>query len=303
MPGTPTTAPPLRTTAIEDDPFSMTLPPSERIFFILAAYFVAVVPLNFLVLKKLKRGELAWFTAPVISLGFAGVLFTSAGSLYSAKMSTVSNGIVVGQEGDPEGVFLGNTQMFIPRAGSYDLKLKNVDTLGAVQANEFGRMSGYTPYEDGSRDFEPVDTGEIGVPDLVANNLTFRRITYRQRVPIGSWLHLKLRPEHENVARCEVTNSGPYTIHNASLAVGSQLIQIGDVFPGKHIEMPVKFEVATMTEGLASDDVRIFTLNKSRVALTGQIDGFVPGPQIGASIPGRSRITLAMFSAWEGTSK
>ena len=69
-----------------------TLPPASQMLMVLAIYFVVVVPVNFLVLKKLGRGEWAWFTAPIISLIFAGVLFSRAQNLYSAKMSTASAG-------------------------------------------------------------------------------------------------------------------------------------------------------------------------------------------------------------------
>ncbi|HSI73084.1 MAG TPA: hypothetical protein VK934_07885, partial [Fimbriimonas sp.] len=51
------------------DPFSTKLPPASQVFLVLGIYFLVVVPLNFIVLKKLNRAELAWFTAPVISLG------------------------------------------------------------------------------------------------------------------------------------------------------------------------------------------------------------------------------------------
>ncbi|RYG22828.1 hypothetical protein EON82_15925, partial [bacterium] len=103
-----------------EDPFSTTLPPTSSVFGLLAIYFVLVVPVSFLVLRKMKRGEFAWVTAPVLSLGFAGLLFKSAQSLYAASLSSASQGVVVLQEGSPEGIFFGTSQMFFPRGGVYD---------------------------------------------------------------------------------------------------------------------------------------------------------------------------------------
>src|SRR5262249_46631881 len=155
----------------------------------------------FLVLKKLKRGELAWFTAPILSLGFAGILFTSAASLYSAKMSTVSTGLLLAQEGSGDGIFIGGTQMFIPRAGSYDLKLKSVDSI-----TDRGEDDGMGRVAQENADVEAVDTGEIAIPNLSANNLNFRRIGYRQIVPISKQFHVKLASLDGGKCRCTVTN-------------------------------------------------------------------------------------------------
>ncbi len=302
VPTAGTVPPPLasaKPTPIEDDPFSMVLPPTERIMTILLAYFVVVVPVNFLLLKKLKRGELAWFTAPIISLAFAAILFTSAGSLYSGKMSTVTNGLVFAQEGDSEGWFIGTTQMFIPRAGSYDLHLSNIDSLGSIP-NEQQAYRGYSVPNEDTKDLEPVDTGEILVTNLPANNLAFRKISYKQRIPISSWIHVVLESEGKKSARCDITNSSPYTIGGAQLAVGGELIVLGNLPPGKHVSVQVEFKSNAKDETYPVTDIRTFTLNKPRVALVGTMNEFHPGPQIGQPIPSRSATNIAIFSAWKG---
>jgi len=285
---------------IRDDPFSMKLPSTEQILAVLAAYFFVVVPINFLILKKLKRGELAWVTAPIISLAFAGLLFTSAASLYKSKMSTVTNGVVLAQEGEPEGMFIGNTQMFVPHAGSYDLKLKNVDSIGELSTDSSQEYFGGQPIES---DFEPIDVGEIEVPGMSANNLTFRKLSYRQRVPISSWFHVQLESMGAHTARCDITNSSPFTLHNAQIAVGAQLQNIADLGPGQHASASVSLERETAPGTYSTTDVRMFTLNKPRVALVGKLMGFRPGPQIGEDIPGRTEIDFAMFSDWQGAGR
>ena len=283
--------------SIRDDPFSMTLPSTGRIFFILLGYFIVVVPINFLVLKKLKRGELAWFTAPVVSLAFAGILFQSASSLYGAKMSTVTKGVIVGQEGNPEGVFIGNTEMFIPHGGSYDLKLSGVDTLGAV-SNQQG-FGGYSEDED-DREMGPIDLGEIKVPALQANNLSFKRITYRQRVPISEWLHISLESNEDNTARCEVANTGPYTLRSSEIVFGKTKEPIGELAPGQRKVVNISFKIANAPADSNTQDLTMFTAHKDRAALTGTLDGFRPGPQLGTDVPGRSAVKVALFSEWKG---
>ena len=300
-PGSPPPVIPAPATSIENDPFSMTLPPTARIGWILFGYLILVVPVNFLVLKKMKRGEMAWFTAPVISLAFAGVLFQSSRSLYSAKMSTASNGVIIAQEGDSEGIYFGNTQMFIPQAGSYDLGLNDVDSIGVAMDNsQYGGYSSFNPGSDQNKDLDPIDVGEMKVPALQAHNLAFERIVYRQKVPISKWLHLRLQHDDANSARCEITNAGTYTLQGAQLAVGRTFKDIGDLKPGEHKTISVSFSPTAKLEDIASNDIRMFTARRQRVALTGKLDGFRPGPQIGADVPGRDGVQIALFSAWDG---
>lgn len=290
--------------SVAEDPFSMTLPPTSQIFTILAAYFVVVVPINFLVLKKLRRGELAWFTAPVISLAFAALLFTAAGSLYSAKLSSLSSGVVICQEGNQEGLFVGSTDLFVPHAGSYDLKLKGVDSLGDLPGE-----NGYQPYGYGSVDgdqsgnFDPIDIGEVVVPSMPANNLAFRRMIYRQRIPSASWFHVKLQSTGDASARCDIVNTSPFTLKNAQLAVGARLMDLGDIQPGKHLSRNVAFMHEAPPSAFSATDARNFTLNRDRVALVAQLAGFRPGPQIGDPVAGRGDLSFALFSAWEGGSR
>ena len=288
--------------SIREDPFSMKLPPTIRIAGILFGYLILVVPVNFLVLKKMKRGEMAWITAPVISLAFATVLFQSSRSLYAAKMSTVSDGVVVAQEGDSEGIYYGYSQMFIPRAGSYDLGLSDVDSIGLSEDSGSG-YGGYGSYDssDENRDLEPVDVGEIKVPALQAHNLSFEKISYRQRVSLARGLHLRLTADGPDGAQCEVANTGSYELRQAQLAVGRTLKSIGDLKPGEHKSVSVSFvQPEKKKDDIGSFDIRLFTARRRRVALTGQLEGFRPGPQIGQDVPGRSGVQFVLFSAWNG---
>jgi len=281
--------------SIENDPFETKLPPTERIFFVLVAYFLAVIPLNFLVLKKLKRGELAWFTAPIISFIFACILFTSAASLYGAKMSTVSSGLIIAQEGNNEGVFIGSTQMFIPRAGAYDLKLNQVDSL-----TEGGTDDMYGARDDENSDIEAVDTGEITIPNLSANNLNFRRIGYRQLIPISKQFHVRLQQMSGGGLQCTVTNNSLFNLTKAQLAYKKQIHEIGELKPGESKTVDIQPAAPGETNDLSPGDVRNFTNRMPRAALTGALYGFRPGPQLGVDLAAKSTINFAMFSAMEG---
>lgn len=275
------------------DPFSTTLPPAERVLTILGAYFFVVVPLNFFVLRRFKRGELAWFTAPVISLGFAGILFNSAQSLYAAKMSTATVGIVVGQQGLSEGMFVGTTQLFVPRSGVYDLKLTNVEHLGTIQSPS----SPYYSYRDNDdvAQFDPIDVGEIQVPSMRANNLAFRRMSYRQRVPVGDWFSLEISPKADGKWTCTARNNGELPLLDAKIAVGATDLPIGELKPGQTKSVTIE-RPKQGAEAAVVWEVDQFLTRQNGVALLGTLDGLKPGPQLGQVVKDRTKINLVFFA-------
>lgn len=265
------------------DPFSTTLPPTGTVFGILGVYFLLVVPVSFFLLRRLKRGELAWITAPLLSLGFAGALFKSAEGLYAASLSTATRGVLVLQQGVPGGTFYGTSQMFFPRGGTYDLKLDDVESLRPV-TNEYDygadRLAG----------FNAVDVGTIEVPRLAASNLAFRDMSYVQRVPEDGWF--AIRPTDKR--RYRVENRSPYAF-KGWLATGSAQSATFDLAPGgsKVIESGQAIDPGA---SLPPTDVRNLTRRDGRIALSGRIDGFRPGPQIGKEVEAQSGVDVVAFA-------
>ena len=51
---------------------ALALPPTTGLLAIIAAYIAIIGPINYLILKRLDRRELAWITMPVLVVGFAG---------------------------------------------------------------------------------------------------------------------------------------------------------------------------------------------------------------------------------------
>ena len=265
------------------DPFSTTLPATETVFGILGVYFVLVVPLSFFVLRRFKRGELAWITAPLLSLVFAGALFKSAEGLYAASLSTASRGVLVLQEGAPGGTFYGTSQMFFPRGGTYDLKLDGVESLRAV-SNQYDYGS------DRLAGFNAIDVGQIEVPELEASNLAFRDMSYVQRVPQKEWFTMR----KTDARHVRVENGSPYAF-KGWLAVGAEQSAVFDLSPGES-RMVLRGPAAPTGSALPPTDVRNLTRRDGRIALSGTLKGFRPGPQIGKEVADQSVVEVVAFA-------
>jgi hypothetical protein len=78
-----------------------------------------------LLLRKLKRGHLAWYTTPALSIGFAFVFFRLASTLYSAGEACKTSGVVILDSSSTEAVFAGTSEMFFPRGGRRALPVGN----------------------------------------------------------------------------------------------------------------------------------------------------------------------------------
>jgi len=279
--------------ASDQDPFSTKLPPTEKVFLLLGAYFIIVVPVNFLVLRRLKRGELAWFTAPVISLGFASAFFASAQDLYSARMSTATQGLLLGQEGNADGMFLGQSQMFIPRSGSYDLKVAGIDSLAVRDNNDVYYYGGHD--QDTSTDINPIDVGEIKIPQMSANNLAFKQVTYRQKVPVGNWFSISLHKVSSSRGTCTVTNESPYDLNQAVLYVSDTRVDMGTLRAGEKKAVNYNLDLGGTEFSGVSDFTQFLTRNQN-IALGGMVYGFRPGPQLGEQVSARTQVRLGFVA-------
>ena len=151
-----------------DGPFTLKLPPPHLVGFILIGYLIAVIPINFGILKLIKKGEWAWFTVPAISIVFAGVLFNSAQSLYKFGQRTANSGVLSHVSGESESIFEGYTSIFFPKGGAYAPKFAGLELATA------GNFYDSSP-------LKVVDTGlQLEIPSISATNLSYRQFHYTQ---------------------------------------------------------------------------------------------------------------------------
>ena len=277
-----------------NNPFRATLPDTSRVLLILGLYFLAVVPLNFIVLRKLKKGEWAWGTAPVISLAFAGAFFASAKDLYSADMSTSTNGLLIMQQGNQDALVLGHTQMYFPHGGRYDLKLANVDSLIDTTPDQtYGYYGGGPRPQDQHsiyEDLDPVDTGAIQA-SISVPNLAFREMSYREHTLVNNWFDVHRVAD----GQFSITNNSDFTLSNARLAGGGGWMLIGDVPPKDTRLVTFKGQLSISSDDTPSR-LGTFVIRSGGLALTGRVKGMRAGPLIGSEVKDSAGLILAFVT-------
>lgn len=193
------------------NPFRIQLPPVEVVIGILSLYFVLVVPVTYWVLKRKQRLEWAWVTSPILSVAFAFAFYLFTASLYSAGLSRRTTGTLVAAAGTSDAEFIGATELFFPRGGSYNLSVPNAESLEAVRLAEMY----YSSQANIHQDMETVDNGAVSAPDFGVSNLSFRRLYQTQNRALGGAITAELRVAPSGGFTGTVTNHTSMTLHNA----------------------------------------------------------------------------------------
>lgn len=212
--------------------FKIELPPAGRIALLLFGYLVVVAPINFLVLRKLRRGELAWITAPLLALGCAAILFGFASRLYGADASSATVAMVYGSTGSDELVAQVTQQLYFPSGGSVDLKLRGVEYVTPT-SEEHGMLVSATTSQF-------VDVGQVVAPQYQVSNLSFREFGLVQRLPLPGPLATAVL-KRDGVVEVTVTNPFDAPLTDTSVTSDRKPVQFDTIAPGETLtrEVPI----------------------------------------------------------------
>ncbi|MCB8932502.1 MAG: hypothetical protein H6534_03575 [Chthonomonadaceae bacterium] len=245
----------------EPDPFTVELPATGTVLMLLAGYVVLVVPINFLLLRKLKRGEWAWVTSPLLSLGFAAVFFSFAADLYKTPLGRAVTGTLYLDSRLDHGYLVGNAQLFIPRGGTYDLRFDAVDWVAPVGFDLYG--SGYGGRTESRIDLGLVDNGNLHARRAAFPNLAFHQFGFAQRLETAGWLAVRGSVKNGKV-RLELTNGSPYSMAPTIGKGDANALPVGILAPG-----------ASGAVQLAGSRV------PPHVFVFGSLEGLEAGPRLG----------------------
>jgi hypothetical protein len=89
----------------------------------LATYLILLVPGSYILLKKLDRRELAWFTAPCLVLGFTVVAYLIALSTKGSALTVNRVVVLEAQSNTDQVAAYGQMTLYSPRRAAYDIAL------------------------------------------------------------------------------------------------------------------------------------------------------------------------------------
>jgi len=211
-------------------------PPSMlQILVFMLAYTVLIGPVNYLVLRKLDRRELAWLTIPALIIGFTACAYLTGFQIRGGTAIVHRLAAVYVPPGASVGRVTAAVGVFSPRRTTYDLR---VDGAGAREmpdggsADDLARPLYFVAQPDGlTLTGLRVDVGGMrsfvaeGYADVTAVDADLRLVT-------TSSGHLRVAGT--------VRNGGP-ALKDAVLIAGGQEQQIGDLESGGHVDVDLGY--------------------------------------------------------------
>lgn len=206
-------------------------PALATILVFLGAYIVLLVPVSYYILKRLDKRELAWFTAPVLILGFTVASYMIAQSI-KGGMLVVNRAVVLETSANSDQA-AGYAQMtlYSPARATYNIAL-------APDAPD-------AAYRDAAP--SEIYTSDPGLGDTLT--IDHDKTTTLRDVPIKLWdkrsfdtpVFARLGGPVEvhtqylggNHVQVRVTNKTRYALTDCALVTTNSIARLGDLGPGE----------------------------------------------------------------------
>lgn len=236
----------------------LALPPIGILLVYILGYILAVGPLNFLLLRRMRRADWAWFTIPATIMLFVGGTYIASLFIRGVRPQLLQINIVQMFEGETHAPTTANIAIFSPRRESFTLSMP-AQTLAHDQRAEFGPPTSdmpllWTPADSRFTDVL-VDVSSLRlfqaehmiVPELRLASTLQRSAAQTAYAgvqgmvtlggnPLGVDERLLLRPRPvEDVAETvsgRIENTGPLALQEAVLVYGSSATYLGDLAAG-----------------------------------------------------------------------
>lgn len=205
------------------------LPSVIQLFFFLFIYVVAVGPVNYLVLRRMKRRELAWVTIPALVLFFSAVSYITGFQLKGNEPIVNEMSIAFGRTDGEQLRVQSLIGLYSPQRDTY-----NVILPATAMARPFDRNFGGTLSGGGS--LEAIQrAGDLTLSEVrvdVSDIETFVADSYQPAPDLTGEAVLRL---DGTAFRLEVNVQNNSDIHfeNVVLLLGSTTFRLGDLGPGE----------------------------------------------------------------------
>jgi len=220
------------------------LPSTLQILAFMLLYTLLVGPVNYLVLRKLDRRELAWVTIPVLIAGFTACAYLTGFQIRGGKPIVHSLALVHVPDGADTGRASELVGLFSPRRTTYDVHLPQAQAgpvpgsifagpapqpLHVIQEADGSTISDLRVNVGGVRPF--VADGYVDVPAVETD--------LQLAMPTGSG-----SPRLEGVLR-----NGSARLEGAVIIAGGNVQRLGDLEPGAEVAINLCLDSSWTTGG------------------------------------------------------
>jgi hypothetical protein len=273
---------------------ALALPPTSGLLVIIAAYIVIIGPINYFVLKRLDRRELAWITMPVLVVAFAAASFGYGAFLRGTDVVVNEVAIVRGAPNATEAsaqVYFG---VFSPTRSTYQVNLPQGALLASpINGDPFGLGTGLLDLVQGTGPERPSS-----VRNLAVGTGSLRIV--RAELPVaGPRMRADLRLEG-NVLTGTFENASDQVLEGVAVALGTSVAVLGDVQPNATVQVrltvrenPFGSNLADQVVGASFDETTEAGVRRAtRYRMVNQLT-FDPTGMGGGGLPPDQAVILA----------
>ena len=228
-------APPLLSEAVMRGA-SLDAPGTAVIAIFLLAYLVILVPVNYLVLKRLDRKEWAWGTIPALVLLFAAGTF---GVGYAAKGGQVfvnRAALIETSAGCRDAGVYSEVGLFSPRRSSYDIDLAGNNLVSAIPNPGTDYSGRGERQEAGGAQFLETSAG-VSLLNTPVNMWAMRAFDAQSATDLGGTIDGSLS-DILGAVTGTIVNRTPYALSDGAVYYGGRWISLGPLAPGGTLSVP-----------------------------------------------------------------
>lgn len=224
---------------------NLRLPSVIALVFFLLFYTLVIGPLNYFVINRLNRRELAWLTIPAIVLFFTVLAYLTGFALRGNKIIVNQIAFAYGQIGGEPVRVNSVVGLYSPKRATYNMMLPE-NALIRPFAGNVGSLIGYgnlgaVSYGEG------VTLERVRVD--VSSMETFIAESYRPGPAISGRVTLNLDPA-VNAIEIHLQNNSQSLLEDVGILVGNDYFRIGHLQPG---------ESSTTTESLNTSSTSYYS--------------------------------------------
>jgi hypothetical protein len=215
-------------TAVSSLP-ELALPSTFQLFFFLFFYVMVVGPVNYLVLRRMKRRELAWITIPALVIFFSIVSYITGFQLKGNEPIVNEMSIAFGRTDGEQLRVQSLIGLYSPQRETYDVVLP-----AASMARPFDNSFGSSLSGGGSLD-AVERSGDLTLSRVrvdVSDVETFVADSYQPAPALTGEAVLRLDGTSFKL-ETTIQNNSDIHFENVALMLGSTIIQLGDLDPGE----------------------------------------------------------------------
>jgi hypothetical protein len=214
-------------------------PPSFQIISLfLLLYIVCLVPVNYLVLRKLDRRELAWVTTPAIVVVFSVAAYALGFVLKGNAVQLGAAGLFEIQATTGAGHAQGYYALFSPRKHSYDISFGAERVVARVpRVRGSGWAGGFTEEARLDTPFQVASGERDQIEDLTVQMWDQKVFTARGPVILEAGMPGDLRVDGQQCLGGTLTNQLGFDLQGCVIAFRDQTTSLGDVPNGQPVNV------------------------------------------------------------------